>query len=296
MAVDLNLVRAFIAVHDSGSFSAAAEQFGVPRSTISRAVSALEEELGLALFHRTTRRVATTAAGSALYHRVVRPLGALEASLADLPERREEPSGVLRVTATTDIATVLLAEAVARFSARYPNVQVEMLSSNTILDVVSEQIDLALRIVSGPLRGAALVSRKIGTVTVQLFASPAYLARAGTPRTIEELSGHERVAFRGVPLQPPVTGREKLGADGARITCDDMFFAREVIRHGAGIAGLPGFLAEPDLQSGALVRVLPKWQARAGTVYLVQPSRKHVPSKVTAFRDLLLELLKKRTL
>jgi DNA-binding transcriptional LysR family regulator len=296
MPIDLNLVRAFIAVHDRGSFSAAADQLGVPRSTISRAVSALEEQLDVALFNRTTRRVATTAAGNALYDRVARPLGALEASLADLPERQEEPSGVLRVTATTDIATVLLAEAVARFSARYPNTHIDMLSSNTILDLVNERIDVALRVISGSMRGASLVSRKLGSVTIQLFASPAYLARAGTPRTVEELAGHERIGFRGLPLQPKAAGPPALGPARTRIVCDDMFFAREVVRCGAGIAALPGFLAEPDLQSGGLVRVLPKWQARAGTIYLVQPSRKHVPSRVTAFRDLLIEMLKKRSL
>lgn len=296
MPVDLNLVRAFIAVHDTGSFSAAAEKFGVPRSTISRAVSALEEKLGLALFHRTTRTVGTTAAGSALYHRVVRPFSALEASLADAPERQEEPSGVLRVTATTDIATMLLPEAVARFNTRYRNVHVEILSSNAILDLVSDRIDLALRVVTGHLRGDALVSRKLGSVTIQLFASPAYLARVGTPRTVEELVGHQRVAFRGVPLQPLAVAKPKLQLHGPRVTCDDMFFAREVCRWGAGIAALPGFLAEEDVQSGVLVRVLPKWQARAGALHLVQPSRKHVPSRVTAFRDLLLELLKKRSL
>jgi DNA-binding transcriptional LysR family regulator len=293
MALDLNLVRAFIAVHELGSFSAAASRLGVPRSTVSRSVAALEEALGVTLFHRTTRRVAATAAGTALHDRVVRPLGALEASLADLPEREEEPAGVLRVTATADVATVLLSEAVTRFTARYPNTEVEMRLSNTMLDLVGEQFDLALRISASPLSNAALISRKLGTIAFQLYAAPGYLARAGTPRSLDELSEHELIAFRGFPPLRMGSNADEIRGR-ARVTCDDMFFALAVTRQGVGIARLPAFVADADVAAGTLLRVIPRWSARAGTIYMVQPGRKHVPRRLTAFRDLLLEIVRKR--
>ena len=295
MTLDLNLVRAFIAVHDLGSFSAAAERFGVPRSTLSRAVSALEEELGVSLFNRTTRKVVTTAAGSELYDRVARPFGELEASLADLPEREEEPAGVLRLTATGDVATLILAEAVTRYCARYPKTQVEVRVTNTMLDLVKDRIDLAVRIASGKLRDSTLVVRSLGAVMIHLYASPSYLARAGTPRTPLELADHELVGSFGVtPFAMRGRDSKLLSGSRARIMGDDMFFARETARHGAGVACLPSFMADSDVTAGRLVRVLPRFRIPAGTMLLVQPSRKHVPRGVTAFRDLLLELMRKR--
>lgn len=292
MSLDLNLLRAFVAVHELGSFSAAASKLGVPRSTISRSVAALEDTIGVTLFHRTTRRVAATAAGTALHDRVVRPLGALEASLAELPEREEEPSGVLRVTATPDVATMLLSEAATRFTARYPHTQVELRLSNQMLDLVGERFDLALRISAAPLRDAALISRKLGTIHSQLYAAPGYLARRGAPRALADLGEHDLVAFRGFPpLRAAEDSAEIRGH--TRIMCDDMFFALEVTRQGAGIARLPSFVADADVATGSLVRVVPRWSARAGTVYLVHPGRKHMPRRLSAFRDLLLEIVRK---
>jgi DNA-binding transcriptional LysR family regulator len=295
--IDLNLVRAFVAVHDTGSFSAAANRLGVPRSTVSRAVSALEDALGVLLFHRTTRKVATTAAGLALFHRVAPPLVTLDTSLADLPDREEVPSGTLRVTATSDIGTAVLAEVVTRFTARYPDTQVELHFTNDVVDLIRAGFDLALRISRGPLGDSSLIARKVGVVLFQLYAAPSYLARTGTPRTPADLRDHDMVAFRGAPALQLSTAKSKsVVAARTRVTCDDMFFAREVLRTGGGIGALPTFIVDDDLASGVLARVLPRWVATAGAVYLVHPSRRHVPRKVTAFRDLLFEMLRQRPL
>lgn len=295
--IDLNLVRAFVAVHDAGSFSAAANRLGVPRSTVSRAVSALEDSLGVLLFHRTTRKVATTEAGLALAGRVAPSLASLEASLSDLPEREEVPSGTLRVTATVDLATTVLAEAVTRFVARYPDTQVELHLTNAVIDLVRDGFDIALRISARALRDSTLVARKVGAVVFQLYASPTYLARRGTPRAPADLREHDWVAFRGAaPMQLSTSKATSVVAARTRVTADDMFFAREVLRTGGGIGALPSFVADRDVTDGVLARVLPRWVAQTGTVLLVHPSRRHVPRKVTAFRDVLLEMLRQRPL
>jgi DNA-binding transcriptional LysR family regulator len=295
--VDLELVRAFVAVHDGGSFSAAAARLGVPRSTVSRAVAALEESLGLLLFHRTTRKVATTAAGVALYDRVAPSLGSLDAALSDLPDKEEAPAGLLRITTTPDLGTVIVAEAVTRYLARYPETQVEMLLGAGVRDLVRDGIDLALRISTGPPRDSSLIARKVGEIVFRLYGAPSYLARRGTPRRPADLRDHDWVSFQGgAPMrlssprtQSPVEAR-------TRVFCDDMFFAREALRTGAGIGALPSFVADGDLADGRLVHLLPRWTAITGTVSLILPSRKHTPGRVTAFRDLLLELLRQRPL
>jgi DNA-binding transcriptional LysR family regulator len=291
-SIDLNLVRAFVAVHDAGSFSAAAARLGVPRSTVSRAVAALESSLGVRLFHRTTRKVATSTAGRALYDRSAPVLLALEASLADLPEREELPSGTLRVTTTADLGAAVLAEAAARFTARYPAVQVEVHLSGVPVDLVRGGFDLALRVWRGRLRDSTLVAQRAGSIALRLYAAPGYLARRGSPRTAAELSAHDWVGYRG--KSGAVVGPGKRAQPRPRITCDDMFFVREALKAGAGIGLLPSFLGDVEVAGGMLVRVVPSWATRSGAVYLVQPSRKHQPRKVTAFRELVSELLRQR--
>ena len=293
--IDLNLVRAFVAVHEGGSFSAAGQRLGVPRSTVSRAVAALEHSIDVLLFHRTTRRVTTTAAGRALHERLSPPLLALEGSLSDLPERKDEPSGTLRLTTTTELGSTVVAEAIARFTALHPKVDVDLHLDNQVVDLARGGFDMALRISSGPLRVSSLIARKLGNLSIQLYSSPAYLARRGTPRSSAELASHDLIGLRGAPPMPlvaPSKGRVLR----SRIDCDDMLVARALVRAGGGTGMLFSFLADGDVTEGRLVRVLPNWVAHAGAVYLVYPSRRHLPHRVTAFRELVLEMLRHRPL
>lgn len=291
--IDLNLVRACLYVHELGSFSAAAQKLQVPRSTVSRSVATLEQALGVALFHRTTRTVKTTAAGLALLDRAKAPLQALEASLLEVPRRDDAPSGVLRITTTADLATVVLAPVIARYLARYPEVSVELILSSEVIDMVREDCDLALRIARGALRDSTLIARKIGVLHLRLYAAPSYLARRGTPRSPAELREHDWVALDTIKPLPMVSreAQRKLIAR-RRVRCNDMFMVRALTCAGAGISVLPTFLADADVAAGSLVRVLPRWFEQPGHVYIVQPNRKHVPRKVSAFRELLGETLR----
>ncbi len=294
--MDLNLLRAFVAVHELASFSLAGQRLGVPRSTVSRSVSALEESLGVQLFHRTTRKVTPSTAAQALHDRVAPYLSGLEASLAEMPERQEVPSGTLRVTTTADLGVVVLAEAVQRYTARYPAVRVDVHLSNHLVDLARDGVDLALRVSGRPLRDSALVARKVGTVIMQLHASPAYLARTRPPRTPSDLAGHDWVVYRGgdpAPFAPP--GIRAAIARRTRVVADDMPFMHAAIRAGVGLGVVPSFLAAEDVASGALVRVLPACVVHTGTAYLVTPGRR-LPPKVAVFRDLVAELLRQKPL
>ncbi|MFO0593937.1 MAG: LysR family transcriptional regulator [Myxococcaceae bacterium] len=289
--IDLNHLRAFVAVFELQSFSRAAVRLGVPRSTVSRALNALERGMGVELFRRTTRNVAVTDEGKALYDRVHGSLEGLEAALVEGPERAEEPAGTLRVTATNDLGLSVLAEVTARFLARWPGVDCEVHLTPRVVDLVRDRYDLALRISGRPLRGVStLVARKLGTLHADYFASPTYLARKGTPKTEADLAHHEHISFRGSG------SAQRMNGHPARAECDDTLFARELCRRDGGIAVLPRIITDDDVARGSLVRVLPEHTTFSGTVWLVQPRMKNVPARVRAYRDLLLEIVRQRPL
>ncbi len=292
--MDLNLLTVFEAVARTSSFSAAAKELGIPKSSASRAVARLENELDVQLLFRTTRQVSLSAAGTALYDRMTPLLRSLKAALGELPEREEAPSGTLRVTAPVDLGVLFLAEVVTRYTARYPAVSVDLHLTGRVVDLVAEGFDVAFR-VAAKLEDSSLIVRRVAPVLFHLYASPVYLARRGTPRTEGELEAHERVVFRTGPQKLRVPGPREAPAPGAaRIVCDDLLFVRDAVRSGAGIGLLPTFVAEADVLAGRLVRIVPRFERLAGSLHIVTPASKHVPRKVTAFRDLVLELLKTR--
>jgi DNA-binding transcriptional LysR family regulator len=289
--MDLNLLAMFEAVARTSSFSAAAQELGIPKSSTSRAIARLEEELGAQLLFRTTRKVALSAAGTALYDRVAPLLRSMKAALGELPETEEAPSGTLKVTAPADLGVFFLAEVLARYSARYPAVSVKLHLTGRLVDLVGEGFDVALR-VAPKLEDSTLVVRRAAPVVLHLFASPLYLARRGTPRSEDELAEHDWILFRGGAQCLRVAGARPPSRRPPRIVCDDVLFVRDAVRAGAGIGLLPTFVAEADVVAGGLVRILPRYERFAGNLYVVSPAAKHVPRKVTAFRELVLEMLK----
>jgi len=290
--MDLNLLTVFEAVARSTSFSAAAKELGLPKSTVSRGIARLESELGVQLLRRTTRQVSLTAAGTGLYDRMTPILRSVKDALGEVPEREEAPpAGTLKVTAPTDVGVYLLAEVMTRYTARYPAVSVDVHLTGRRVDLVKEGFDVALR-AAAKLDDSTLVARKAASMLFHLFAAPLYLSRRGTPRTEEDLGTHDWVTFRGGPEKLRVKALGTTTAPGpARIVCDDFLFLRDALRAGAGIGILPTFVAKEDVLAGQLVRIVPRLEWSAGNLYVVTPAAKHVPAKVTAFRDLVLELL-----
>lgn len=291
--MDLNDVVVFEAVARTGGFSAAAKELGIPKSSVSRSIARLENELKVQLLFRTTRKVSLTEAGTALYDRVTPLLRSMKGALAGLPERGEAPSGTLKVTAPVDLGVLFLAEVLSRYTARYPAVSVDLHLTGRVVDLVGEGFDVALRVAS-KLEDSSLIVRRAAPVLFQLFASPLYLARRGTPRSADELAEHDWVVFRGGAQKLRVAPVRAATERAPRIVCDDLLFVRDAVKAGVGIGLLPTFVAEPDVIAGALVRIVPKLERPAGSLYIVTPSAKHVPGKVAAFRELVLEMLRTR--
>lgn len=281
--MDLNLLPQFVAVAEAKSFSSAAVQLGVRRSSVSRAVAGLERALGVQLFSRTTRRVSLTTAGAALYAQVGPRLAALTEALAELPERDAEPSGVVRLTAPNDLGAFVLPPVLAGFARRCPGVRMDVRLTNQPVDVVAEGFDAALRISTRRLTDSTLIARRLSPVALCLFASPAYLARAGTPRRLEEAADHAWVEFRDNPW-PAALGKRRRPST---VVGDDILFIREAVKAGLGLGLLPTFLAQEEVRAGRLVQVLKGVTRGVGALSFVHPPGPHQPRKVTALRDFL---------
>lgn len=280
--MDLNLLPVFQAVAEARSFSQAARRLATSKSSVSRAVAALEAAVGAQLLQRTTRQVALTEAGQALLQETAPALAQLTQSLERTPLPGGEARGLLRLTASVDLGAILMGAALPRFVARHPAVRVDLRLTNRVVDLVAEGFDAAVRASGRPLEDSSLVARRLVSTEMQLFAAPDYLGHRGAPRTFDDALAHDWVTFPRWKPPPPL---RRLPA--ARLTGDDFFFIREALRAGAGIGMLPVFLAREALRTGALVRVLPQWSETRGMLSLVYPQTRHPPPKLEAFRDFL---------
>lgn len=293
MQYDLNLLRIFTVVIDEGNLSAAARKLDLPVSSVSRAVTRLEEEVGAQLLVRTTRQMKMTPLGEAMYQAAAPLLASLVSEVSRITEKTESPAGELRLTAPVELGQAFLARAITKFLARYPGVSVHAHLTNDLVDLVRDGMDVAIRFSGPQLKDSALVASRLATLSGQIYAAPAYLARKGTPRTPADLAQHDWVTFtRASRLQlSGPEGKTDVKPRG-RVSSSEILFVRELIRAGDGIGFLPTFLAQADVDSGVLVRVLPKASAFTGYVWLVRPVTKHVPARVAAFRDFITDYLK----
>lgn len=285
------LVPVFIEVVKHGSFTAAARSLGVPKSTISRRVAELERQLGVSLLVRTTRTVRPTDAGLELFESASRALDHLHEATDAIAAHQRVPRGTLRVTAPSDGGGRFLADVVASFVERYPEVRVELVLTQRLVDLVAEGFDVAVRASMG-LPDSSLVARKLATSDLGLFASTRYLERRGEPRTLAELADHDCVLFRSkhgarrLAFQGP-HGEEHAQMRGP-VSCDDLGMVRELVRAGVGIGLVPLLLEPGCIESGGR-RVLPEHIVGGSSIYVVYPGSRHVPPKVAAFRDHLVE-------
>jgi len=255
--IDVDAMLTFVSVIDAGSFSAAADRLGQTPSGVSRTISRLEAALGMTLMHRTTRRQDLTEEGAWLLERARKVIAELDDTEAGIAARRSQPSGLVRINAATPALDHLLAPLVAEFLDLYPLIKLELTSGETVVDLIEERADVAIRI--GQLADSTLNARRLGNSRVRVLASPAYLARHGTPADVAALAAHRLLGFtapaslniwplahaagEGVPIDPAVTAS-----------------SGETLRHlalaGAGIVSLADFLTRDDVCAARLVPVL----------------------------------------
>jgi DNA-binding transcriptional LysR family regulator len=291
MNLEPNDLLLFARVVDEGSFSRAAERLGLPKSTVSRRVAALEAHLGERLLLRTTRKLTVTEFGQAVLahaHHVVEDVEAAE-SLAQ--NRQSEPSGKLRVTMPNDLANMILAPILTAFAEQYPKITLDIDLSARFVDLIAESFDVALR--PGNLRDdATLAARRVATFSSSLYAAPSYVARRGTPSEPEALMEHEalRVLNRAGEPMTWVLRRGDSQWEGVlpgRATANSPEFLMRMALAGAGIVIVNDHFALQYLESGALVPVLPDWNVAPVDLWAVFPGRRLMPAKTRVFLDMI---------
>jgi DNA-binding transcriptional LysR family regulator len=293
---DLNEIVVFAKVVETKSFTAAAQQLGLPKSTVSRKVSQLEERLAARLIQRTTRKLSLTEIGQAFYERCARIVNDIALAEQLVTDMQSTPRGILKVTAPVDLGSFRIAELTARFLADHPDLHVHLDLTDRVMDLVDEGYDLALRF--GPLGESSLIARRLCGMTLKLYASASYLARHGTPKEPDDLAEHDLLAF--VP-SPRLASWTLTGPDGAtveltpsaRITSNNLLAIRQALRADAGISLMPEFVLEDPCGGNDLVAVLPGWSSAIGSdLFAVYPSVRNLSPKVRVFLDYLADNLR----
>ncbi len=291
--MNLTDLSTFVLVAEAGTISGAAQRLGVPKSTVSRRVSRLEDALGVELLRRSARAVALTDHGRALHRRTSPALRELQDAGEALLDTTATPAGRLRLTTAVDFGqTRRFADMVASYGIRYPEVVVEVELTNRVVDLVEEGIDVGVRMHAQQLPGgAALMSRTLRRFQAGLYAGPSYLEERGRPRLPEELEGHRVAAhplFLGRPFGPWMRAGEP-AADvhipAPRWVVNDFGALRGLAEAGAGLILMSTLLAEPRVASGDLVRVLPEYSVPGGAATAVWPASRHMAPRVRAFID-----------
>ncbi|HAX23293.1 MAG TPA: LysR family transcriptional regulator [Hydrogenophaga sp.] len=289
---DLNDMLLFAEVVERGGFAAAGRALGLPKSRLSRRVAGLEAQLGVRLLQRTTRKLSLTEVGEA-YLRYCQALRESAQAAADtVAQVQTEPRGTLRVACPVTLAQTVLAELMPDFLAQHPLVRVEMMVSNRVVDLVEEGVDVALRVRTTLDDSGSLVVKRLGDDAPVLVASPALLARQGTPTTLDGLSRLDSMAMSttdgraSIPLTDP-DGKETVLQHTPRYVADDLLTLHVAALAGTGMCWLPSYMCEDDLRQGRLVRLLPDWQTPRGVVHAVFPSRRGLTPAVRCFLDFL---------
>jgi DNA-binding transcriptional LysR family regulator len=285
--MDLNDILVFTKVVETRSFTGAAEQLGLPKSTVSRKLAQLEERLGVRLVQRTTRKLALTDIGQTYYERCARIVADVAAAEQLVTDMQATPRGRVRVTAPIDISSRYLGAICAEFVATHPDITVELEATDRVVDLIEEGFDLAVRF--GALQESTLIARRLCKIESLLVATPAYLARRGTPASIEELDEHDRVLFTPnarVQSWALVQGETvyEFGRP-ARFASNNIGAVRDAVLAGAGISVLSEFMVAEDLAAGRLVEVLPDWRNRTVDAHALYPARQNLPPRLSLFLD-----------
>jgi DNA-binding transcriptional LysR family regulator len=291
----LTSLRAFVKVVEAASFSEAGRRLRLSRSAVSKYVAELEEELGVQLLSRTTRRVTPTENGQAYFERALAVLADLDAADRAVAQLQATPRGLLRVNAPMSFGTMQLGPAIAAFMRQYPELQIQLALSDEHVDPVQEGLDVTLRIAE--LESSSLIARKLMPVERVVCASPGYLKQHGTPTHPNELRDHACLTYGYLSTgnQWKLTGKDGDHWINPRWTlcANNAEVLRDAAVAGRGIALLPVFIAQAALASGKLQPFLADYTAPPLALYAIYPPTRHLAVKVRLFIDYLVETFAK---
>mgnify|MGYP001818531283 FL=1 len=288
--MDWDKLRIFHAVAEAGSFTHAGESLNLSQSAVSRQISALEDSLRVALFHRHARGLILTEQGELLYRTAHEVFGKLAMTEALLTESKDRPSGRLKITTTVAFGSTWLAPRMREFMEVYPEIEVHLILDDRELDLSMREADVAIRM--SPPRQADLIQRHLLTMHVHAYASVGYLKRYGLPQTVDELNDH-RIVVYGEDTRPPVPDVNwllRLGAPQGRMrsaamTVNNVYAIMQSVSAGAGIGALPEFMVR---EGAELVHILQESEGPRIDAYFVYPEELRGTQRIEVFRDFLL--------
>jgi DNA-binding transcriptional LysR family regulator len=296
--VDMNAAVVLVRVAQAGSFRGAAKALGMPKTSVSRRVAELEARLGVQFLRRTTRHVALTDAGHTYVEAAQVALASLEAAEDAVSRHQREPQGRVRVTAPAPLGQSLVTSLLAEFLLLYPKVEVQLHLSYRPVDLLTERFDVALRY--GSLPDSSLIAIPIASATLHVVASPRYLASRCEPKVPADLADHECVLFGGEnpalrAIWTLVSARRKSNVQvRGRFATDDLLALHTAAVRGLGIALLPEEMIADDLESGALVALLPTYTSIPSSLNLVHAGGRFVPARTRALIDFLVTRMSTR--
>ena len=281
-------IRAFVVVVEQGSFARAADRLDQSVSSVSRQIADLEAHLDARLLNRTTRRLSLTEAGRDFHERSVQLLADLDEAEQAAGGVGAAPRGTLKLTAPITYGVRVLAPRLASFTARYPDVRLDIELSDRAVDLVDEGFDLAVRI--GAIRNPNLVARRVGETRLVCCASPAYLAAHGTPATPADLARHACLTYEYAPVRSQwrfvdANGAEQIAKVAGPMHGNNGEMLAALAAQGAGVTLEPDFIVEPLIASGRLVPILAGYEVPPIPIHAAYPSRRHLSAKVRAFID-----------
>ena len=284
---DLNEINCFVRAVELKSLTAAAKALDLPKSSVSRKIRNLETQLGMTLLVRTTRALNLTDAGRSFFEKSALALKEIENAVDTLDGSRETVEGTLRITAPIGFATGHFNDIVVSFMDKYPNVKIDLILTERVVDLIAENFDLAFRL--GELEDSTLVAKKLPSSGGSIFASPSYLKRHGTPKAFADLGNHEFILFspNDVPIKWSMngpTGRKELVPRG-RLNMNHIISVKEAAIRGFGLALLPRHMVADELKRNELKAVLPDWVANSNPINLVFPGQKFISPKMREFID-----------
>lgn len=287
-------MEVFVHVVDCGSFTRAADMLQLPKATVSTLVQALETSLASKLLHRTTRHVSVTSDGAAYYERCIRILSDVRDAEESLSRHRFSPSGRLRVDTPTGLASEILIPALPDFFERYPDITLELGSTDRPVDLVEEGVDCAVR--GGELVDTSLIARRLGVINFVTCAAPSYVARYGVPTHPSDLERHRCINY--FSAKTGKISQWEFNRDGERIEVslpgalalnDSNSYVKAGLA-GLGVISMTDYLLNEHLATGAMVRLLPEWRSDPLPVHVVYPQNRHLSAKVRVFVEWVAEL------
>ena len=291
----LNSMALFVDVVGAGSFSEAGRRRGLAPSSVTRSINALEDQLGVRLLNRSTRKLSLTEAGRLYHERSRRIIAEVEDARLSVSQLEAAPRGTLRMNVPVVFGRLHVAPALPAFLARYPALQIDLSMTDGFIDLVEEGVDLAVRI--GELEDSSLIARRLAPNRRVICASPDYLRRAGVPRVPEDLRAHncliyKRQAGRAVWRLRDAHGTVDIEVGGT-LRANNADALHAAARGGLGLVILPTWMVGPDIQSGALRRVFAAYEVSPGaldsSIYAVFPYNRHLSPKVRAMVDFFVE-------